>query len=124
MPFDRSELEPFRCDVEPHRDEVRVCPVGELDLATVPLVEEQLAELWSVGFTRLVLDLRAVSFLDSTGVRMLLSWHVRDKTDGVAFGVIPGPPGVQRVLEICGVADWLEYTSPDGSSSERDARSL
>src|SRR5215208_4054361 len=38
MAFDRSELDPFRVDVVPNRDEVRVCPIGELDLATVPLV--------------------------------------------------------------------------------------
>ena len=59
------ELEPFRCEVVPDRETVRVRPVGALDLATVPLVDAQLADLWSVGFTRLVLDLRDVPFLDS-----------------------------------------------------------
>jgi anti-sigma B factor antagonist len=114
MPFDRSELEPFRCEVEPHRDEVLVRPVGELDLATVPMVDEQLAELSSAGFTRLVLDLRAVRFLDSTGLRMLLSWHGRSTNDGLAFSVIPGPPVVQRVLQIAGVEDRLTYAQVDG----------
>lgn len=117
MSFRRSELELFRCDVEPARDAVRVSPVGELDLATVPLVDEQLNELWSVGFTQFVLDLRGVCFLDSTGVRMLLAWHARDRTDGVAFRVIPGPPAVQRALEICGVANGLEYWFPNGSGA-------
>ena len=70
MAFARSELEPFRLDVVPKREEVRVCPVGELDLATVPRVDAQLAELWSLGFARLVLDLREVCFLDSSGLRM------------------------------------------------------
>jgi anti-sigma B factor antagonist len=111
MPFDRSELEPFRCEVAPHRDEVVVRPVGELDLATVPLVDEQLAELSSSGFTRLVLDLRGVRFLDSTGIRMLVAWHGRSTNDGVAFSVIPGPPVVQRVLEITGVDGRLTYAS-------------
>jgi anti-sigma B factor antagonist len=119
MSFPRSEFEPFRCDVERDREAVRVAPVGELDLATVPLVEEQLNDLWSVGFKRLVLDLRGVRFLDSTGVRMLMAWHARDRADGVAFGVIPGPPAVQRVLEICGVGDWLQYVQ---GGRNRDAR--
>jgi anti-sigma B factor antagonist len=114
MPFDRSELEPFRCEVEPHRDEVLVRPVGELDLATVPMVDEQLAELSSAGFTRLVLDLRAVRFLDSTGLRMLLSWQGRSTNDGFAFSVVPGAPVVQRVLQIAGVEDWLTYARVDG----------
>jgi len=45
MHVERPELEPFRCEVEPDRAAVRVRPIGELDLATVPLVEAQLAEL-------------------------------------------------------------------------------
>src|SRR4051794_21687500 len=96
MTFDPSELEPFRCEVDPHRAEVLVRPVGELDLATVPLVEDQLGELWSVGFKHLVLDLRQVSFLDSTGIRMLFTWQTRAETDGAAFSVVPGSRTVQR----------------------------
>ena len=111
MAFHRSE--PFRCEVAPHRDEVLVRPVGELDLATVPMVDEQLAELSSSSFTRLVLDLRGVRFLDSTGLRMLLARHGRSTNDGVAFSVIPGPPVVQRVLENAGVDGRLTYAPED-----------
>jgi len=114
MSVHHSEPEPFRCDVVPDRARVRVCPVGALDLATVPLVDAQLADLWSVGFTRLVLDLREVPFLDSTAVRLLWSWHNYSASDGIAFGVIPGPPVVQRVLEVAGVDERLTYWSPDG----------
>ncbi len=113
MAVDRSEPDPFRVDVVPNRDEVRVCPVGELDLATAPLVDSELAELWSVGFARLVLDLRDVCFLDSTGIRMLLAWQVASSADGVQFSVIAGPPAVARVLEVAGVTDYLTYASAD-----------
>ena len=44
MTVDQSDLEPFRYEVEPDRATVRVRPVGELDLATVPLVDAELAE--------------------------------------------------------------------------------
>ena len=115
MAVHRSELEPFRCEVVPDRAVVQVRPVGELDLATVPLVDAQLAELWSVGFSSLVFDLREVSFLDSTAVRMLLTWHLNSATDGMVFGVIAGPPTVQHVLDVAGVAERLTYWSPDGS---------
>jgi hypothetical protein len=60
----------------------------------------------------LVLDRREVSVLDSTDVRMLLTWHL---IDGMVFGVIAGPPTVQHVLEVAGVAERLTYWSPDGS---------
>jgi anti-anti-sigma factor len=114
--FHRSELEPFRCEVEPHRAEVRIRPVGELDLATVPVVEAQLAELWSVGFKRLVLDLRDVCFLDSTGLRMLMTWSANSAADGMQFGVIRGPDVVERVLAVAGVAERLTYWSANGSA--------
>jgi len=125
--LESSEPEPFRCEVEPDRVAVRVRPVGELDLATVPVVDAQLAELWAVGFTRIVLDLHEVSFLDSTGLRLLMSWQQRSSADGVGFAVIPGPPAVQRVLELAGVADRLTYWSPDGAAApdiSREVRSL
>jgi anti-anti-sigma factor len=122
MPFETPELEPFRCEVEPDRAAVRVRPIGELDLVTVPLVDAQLTELWSVGFTHIVLDLREVSFLDSTGVRLLLAWHAHSAADGMRFGVISGPPAVQRVFEVAGVVDHFTYWSPNGFEAQRIRR--
>jgi anti-anti-sigma regulatory factor len=73
--------------------------------------------LWSVGYTRLVLDLREVRMVDSTGLRLLLTWHAHRWADGVAFSVIPGPPAVQQVLELSGVANRLTFLSRDGASA-------
>jgi anti-sigma B factor antagonist len=97
MPFSGSKIGPFRCEVLPARAAVRVRPVGELDLSTVPIVDAELADLWAVGFSSLgfsslVLDLREVSFLDSTGVHLLLTWTAACEDSGIAFRVIPGPP--------------------------------
>ena len=72
MSFDTAEFEPFSCEVDPHRESVFVRPVGELDLATAPIVDAQLCELVEAGFTSVVLDLRKLRFLDSTGLRLLL----------------------------------------------------
>jgi anti-sigma B factor antagonist len=122
MPFDRSLVEPFRCEVEPARASVNVRPIGELDLATVPAVEAQLAELWSLGFTRLALDLRGVRFLDSTGLRLVMAWTASASADGFAFGVIPGPPEVQRLFELAGVTEHVTVWSADGEARASDER--
>ena len=114
--FDRSEVEPFRCEVKPARASVSVRPIGELDLATVPTVEAQLTELWSLGFTRIALDLRDVRFLDSTALRLIVDWTSKASADGFAFGVIPGSPQVQRVSELAGVADRVTVWSADGQT--------
>jgi anti-anti-sigma factor len=116
MLFDRSEVESFRCEVEPARASVVVRPIGELDLATVPTVEAQLNELWSLGFTRIALDLTDVRFLDSTALRLVVDWTANASTDGFAFGVIPGPPQVRRLFELAGVADRVTLWSADGQT--------
>ena len=63
---------PFRVDVHPERDSVRVVPVGELDTATADELQTKLCELREAGFDRVVLDLRELEFLDSTGLRLLV----------------------------------------------------
>lgn len=62
---------PFAISVVPDRDEVAVAPVGELDLGSVDQLERAVAELVDAGFDRIVVDLRRVEFIDSTGLRVL-----------------------------------------------------
>ena len=112
MSFARSELEPFRCEIEPRRTTVYVRPVGEVDLATVPAVESELRELRAAGFTSLVLDLREVRFLDSTGLHLILDWHAAGDADGISFGLIAGPSAVQRLFELSGLTDRLRFVDP------------
>jgi len=107
--------EPFRCEVEPRRHAVHVRPVGELDIATVPEVDAQIAELQTAGFKQLTLDLSRVCFLDSTGLRMVLDWDARSRADGFAFSLIEGPPTVQRLFELTGTRERLEFVEPSGA---------
>jgi anti-sigma B factor antagonist len=102
----------FRCDVEPHGETVRVRPVGELDLATVDVVEQQLSELKAAGVTALTLDLRVVSFLDSSGLRMILRWNAEARADGFAFRLIEGPPAVRRLFDLTGTTEQFDYVEP------------
>lgn len=98
---------PFRVDVHPERDTVRVVPVGELDLATGELLEQQLHELHSAGFDRVVLDLRELTFIDSSGIRVVVAEHQFAERVEHAFSLIGGPPPVRRALEVCGLLDLL-----------------
>ncbi|HEV7804266.1 MAG TPA: STAS domain-containing protein [Solirubrobacteraceae bacterium] len=100
---------PFRVDVHPERMVVRVAPAGELDVTTASQLECQLHELRDSGFDRIVLDLRRVTFLDSTALALILAEDRRARERGHAFTLISGPPAVQRVLEVCGVAGRLRF---------------
>jgi anti-sigma B factor antagonist len=99
----------FRCELDPERERVRVRPIGEMDIATVPVVEAHLNELTAAGSTQVTLDLRAVSFLDSTGLRMILEWDARSRADGFAFSLVAGPPAVQRLFDLTDTTTRLAF---------------
>ncbi len=111
---------PFRVDIAPDRDAVRVCPVGELDLATVGRVGAHLDELAAAGFKRVVLDLRGATFLDSTGLRLIVGAHRSSADDGWELAIVPGPDVVQRVFDIAGLTAHLPFVdSPSAANGSR-----
>jgi anti-sigma B factor antagonist len=101
------DWQPFRCEVLPERDAVRVRPVGEIDLATSDEVAAALDEMREAGFRRVVLDLSEVTFVDSSGIRAIVEARRAADRDRVALVVVPGPPAVQRVFTLTGVADLV-----------------
>src|SRR4051794_41154323 len=109
---------PFRVEVEPERDVVRVCPIGELDLGTVEEVRAQLVELRSSGFSRLILDLRRTTFLDSTGLRLAIDENAASANDGYSFVIFAGPPAVQHAFEVSGLASQLPFVDPQAAGSD------
>lgn len=73
-----------------------VCLVGELDLATAPMLDGVLHDL-DAPCERVVLDLSRLTFIDSTGLRLVFSEHQRSRSDGFDL-VLAGANG--HVLEI------------------------
>src|SRR5215217_7272675 len=109
MSLDLQVHDAFRCELEPERERVRVRPIGEIDMATIPVVEAHLRELTASGFNQLTLDLRAVCFLDSSGLRMILEWDARSRADGFAFSLVAGPPTVQRLFDLTDTTARLPF---------------
>jgi anti-sigma B factor antagonist len=91
---------------------VRVVPVGELDLSTGATLDRRLRELHESGSGRLVVDLRRLSFMDSSGLRLLLRWNEAVRADGAELSLIAGPPEIQRVFETTGLLDRLRFVEP------------
>jgi anti-anti-sigma factor len=98
--------EPFAVDVRPDRRRVIVAPRGELDLATAGDLEAELDALVEAGFHELVLDLRALSFIDSSGLSLIVGQAGRPD---VTLRIIDGPPAVARLFELTGVYDRLRF---------------
>ena len=83
--------------------------MGELDLASAPDVEEELMRVEATDAVAIVLDLSALTFLDSTGVRLVLSADARSRADSNRLTLLRGPVAVQRVFEICGIAGLVPF---------------
>jgi anti-sigma B factor antagonist len=104
-----QDQRPFHVDVRPQRDHVVVVPVGELDIVTAPELEQQLRELEEAGFASIVLDLSALEFLDSSGIRLIVARDQLARSNGHDFTLIEGSATIQRTLRLAGVADLLRF---------------
>jgi anti-sigma B factor antagonist len=95
----------FALTVQPDRDRVRILASGEIDLVTAPLLAAQLDDLWAAGWTHVIADLSGVTFLDSTGVHVLVNARTDALARGAAFSLTNGNATVSQVLRICGVEE-------------------
>jgi anti-anti-sigma factor len=88
---------------------VRVALSGELDLSSALVFDEELRRIEdNDGSHTLVLDLHALKFLDSTGLRLILSAHTRARRDGRRLRIVPGSDAVRRIFELTGVTTRLD----------------
>jgi anti-anti-sigma factor len=99
----------FFCDVRPDRERVIVSVKGELDVGVASQVAETIDDLLEVGFTRIVVDLRELSFLDSAGVHTLITAEDDARRRGSALSVVRGPRRVHRVFELTGADSMLAF---------------
>jgi anti-sigma B factor antagonist len=76
---------------------------GEFDLSCEERFEQVLAGLRARPPDRLVLDLRGLDFIDSSGMRLIMAAHSLHNEDGFDFSVITGEGQVRRICEITGL---------------------
>jgi anti-sigma B factor antagonist len=89
----------LRLDTRRIRTDAIVSVRGDVDLTTSDAVESAL-DAARVGATALVLDLREAGFMDTSGLRLVISEQQRARSDGYRFVVVPGSGRSQRLFEI------------------------
>lgn len=101
-------------DVHTHHvgDSDVVVPAGELDLATAPRLAAALA---GTHAPRVVLDLRRLTFVDSSGIGVIIKFQRYFAAEGVRFGVVKGEANVQRALAVAHVEPLLPWTEAPAS---------
>jgi anti-anti-sigma factor len=93
----------------------RVTVDGELDMFNVPALEQALADaLAGCRDATIQLDMTRVSFMDSTGLRALLTARQRAASAGCRFRLVGAAPSVRRVLELTRTASLFEPDAPRG----------
>lgn len=105
----------FKVEVRRQGAVVVVAPSGEVDMGTVHSVRDVLHG--SGRCDVLVLDLGAVSFMDSSGVGLVVDEHHRAEREGFELRVVAGSEQVRRLFEMTGLSRHLRLTAPRPDSA-------
>lgn len=110
----------LRVDItfDPDTDVVRVA--GEIDIATASHFDEVLS---SLSGRRLVIDMREVEFIDSTGLHCLVNARTRSGDGSGICLLVRRPSSVVRVLDLAGLTQWFVVEEVDDSTREPRAGS-
>ena len=90
---------------------------GELDAYGAPRLEEIGSDLIADGVGELVIELGETSFLDSSGLRAILTLHQRVGNDGGEFAIGNPSESVMRLLEITGLVDHFTIRRDDATEA-------
>jgi anti-sigma B factor antagonist len=89
-------------------DGIHVELTGELDISSASGVESRLIEVEQREPARVILDLRRVNFIDSTGLSMIINADGRARKAGRRLTIVSGDGVPRRILRTVGLEDKLE----------------
>jgi anti-anti-sigma factor len=99
--------------------DVTVSVAGEIDLATADDLEQAMNRAAAATTRRLILDLRHVVFMDSSGIAVIFRQQKRAQALARPLIVVRGPPQVQRLLDLTGLSERVELVDePPGSDGQ------
>jgi anti-anti-sigma factor len=82
---------------------------GELDFGSAFDAELRLEDAMRRA-KHLVIDLRPLTFIDSTGLGVIVEANQRARREGVTLEILPGPRAVQQVFAVSGLLDALPFS--------------
>jgi anti-sigma B factor antagonist len=107
VPAPADGVKPLTITSTSEENGVRVVFTGELDIGGAQSAEDVLRRVESDGAPTLTIDLRGLTFMDSTGLRMLVAADKRAHEAGRTLRIVRGPAPVQRILDLTGLGDKL-----------------
>src|SRR5579872_4722648 len=97
----------LRIAVGREQDRVVLALVGELDMASAPLLQRAVEDPALAEKALLVLDLDRLQFIDSTGLRIILAVRKLCRERGQELAVTRGSQQVERLLSVTGMTEHL-----------------
>ena len=104
---------PFGTRVEGRDGVADMALRGELEVATAPILRENLARVEASGAATIMLDLREVTFIDSSGLKEFLEARSRAKDNGHRLLMSGASPAAQRLFELTGTRFLLDERRSD-----------
>lgn len=97
-------------DVSTTQDDgsLRLVLTGELDISSAAKVEEELSRLEADRPALILLDLRGLEFMDSSGLRTIVSADSRAREEGRRLAIVRGPAAVQRIFDVTRLDERLD----------------
>jgi len=114
VPRDMALLE---LDTHDEDGAIRLSLSGELDISSAPRVEEELTRVEADAPPVLVLDLRGLAFMDSTGLRLIVSADARAREQGRRLAVVRGPEAVQRIFRVTRLDERLDMVDDPAAAT-------
>ena len=91
----------FRILTNESGSRVEVAIEGELDLATAPQLDAEFARVAALDeLEQVIVDLRGLAFLDSTGLESIVKFDARVRGRGAVLAVVRGPRAVERLFAV------------------------
>lgn len=104
-----EDVPSFSVETSEQQGVVVVRASGEIDVATAPQIESQLISMIDGG-SSVALDLAEVTFIDSSGLRALVTARQRAEEKAVAFSLAGRSAAVERLLQVTGLDAVFEST--------------
>jgi anti-anti-sigma factor len=108
----------FQVNVSEGNEIVSIALVGELDLATAGRLESELRRVEGGQPPVLIIDMRELRFIDSTGLRLIIGADVRAREGGRRVALVPGPESVHKVFQLALLEKRLDFIE-DPSALEK-----
>ncbi|AGL20804.1 STAS domain-containing protein [Actinoplanes sp. N902-109] len=106
----------FDCTIERQDDRLVVVPEGDIDVASAAAMRQVLQQIMDRReYHHIDVDMRAVTFLDSSGLGMFVAAHRAATARGVALRLIEPGPVVRMVLEVTNLNEVLTGTTAQPS---------